>query len=336
MSSLAPSMSRLALITNLLSLMPYHMMKLKNIFRGSVCSIAALTCACGHLGMSGGDEPSKKVASTAVPREESRQPTPAAGMTTAPSSNHAAVKPTPSEVKLARKEAVGDLELKMTRLWARVDELEQNVSLQEQRIFLLQKGLMTGVVPDELLQMDGRPAPRVFAPSAENKGENKAKKPKEAPVSASLAGGSVEPSPPAVSPKANLNTEQQKEYQKKLVEAQVAFDAQQYGNAIALYEKLGAEYADGVTGGSQLYWVGLCWFYLKSYDAAQRYFARFIEGYKTNPLIPRAKFHLAKTEYSAGFTEKSIGDLNKIIKEYPSDEISETARWEIKKIEEKL
>ena len=254
------------------------------------------------------------------------------------------VKSAPVEVKPTHKEATNDLELKLTRLWARVDELEQTISLQEQRIFLLQKGLMTGVVPNELLQMDGRPAPRVFEPSIEPKAESSSKNgghqpmPKESnpPVQ-----GAIDKDPAAGSShqavaRANLTDDEQKEYQKKLTQAQAAFEAQQYGRAITLYEKIGMEYADGVTGGNHLYWVGLCWFYLKNYDVSRKSFISFMDNYKTSPMMPRAKYYMAKTEYAAGFVEKSVARLNGIIKEYPNDEISETARWEIKKIEEKL
>src|SRR5689334_13264409 len=43
-----------------------------------------------------------------------------------------------------------DMELRLAKLWARVDDLENQQIRQKERMKLLEKGLMLGIVPDEL------------------------------------------------------------------------------------------------------------------------------------------------------------------------------------------
>ena len=45
-----------------------------------------------------------------------------------------------------------DVQYKMAKLWGRIDELEIKLKKQEERIQILEKGLMLGVIPEELLK----------------------------------------------------------------------------------------------------------------------------------------------------------------------------------------
>ena len=49
-----------------------------------------------------------------------------------------------------KSSSVQELELKNAKLWTRVDELEDKVSKQRERLKILEKGLMLGILPDEL------------------------------------------------------------------------------------------------------------------------------------------------------------------------------------------
>src|SRR5690242_4051674 len=60
----------------------------------------------------------------------------------APSEGHAESSPKPS--------SADDLELRVARLSSRIDELETELVQQKERTKLIEKGLLLGLVPDEL------------------------------------------------------------------------------------------------------------------------------------------------------------------------------------------
>ena len=60
----------------------------------------------------------------------------------------------PAHVKVSPTDA---LELRVAQLWSRVDDLEAQLLRQKERSKLLEKGLLLGIVPDELKAEDERP-----------------------------------------------------------------------------------------------------------------------------------------------------------------------------------
>src|SRR6476620_1111867 len=61
-----------------------------------------------------------------------------------------AVSPVPETLATAMPAPASDMELRLAKLWARVDDLENQQIRQKERMKLLEKGLMLGIIPDEL------------------------------------------------------------------------------------------------------------------------------------------------------------------------------------------
>lgn len=218
-----------------------------------------------------------------------------------------------------------DLELKIAKLWARLDELEGQLLQQKERNKLLERGLMLGIVPDELKDKE--------IAEAEEKIAQQNAKPAlspivEAPIETkpmSLSAKSLEPKSADVEP-----------YRQKLQKAQDFFNNANYGQAIALYNEIGAQFDESLTEGSHLYWIGLSWFYLKEYKLAETSFQGFRDRYPHNPWVPHAGFYLAKVDQSRGFSQRALEQFQRILDEFPDRDLGEMAKSEIERMREKL
>ncbi len=216
-----------------------------------------------------------------------------------------------------------DMELRLAKLWARVDDLENQQIRQKERMKLLEKGLMLGIVPDEL------------------KGEKvqlKDKKPKsdlemdEPP--ASIKAGT--PPPVAQDLSASEKSKDIAEYRRHLQIAQDKFNAANYGQAIVHYNEIGEKFDDSLTEGSQNYWIGLSWFYLKEQQLAEQSFRKLIDQYNHNSWVPYSRFYLAKIDLNRGLSGRARDQFKLLIDEYPNQDLGEMARMEIDRMREKL
>lgn len=217
---------------------------------------------------------------------------------------------------------IRELELRLSKLWIRVDELEDHILRQKEKIYILEKGLLTGLIPDELKSDQGL--------STNNNSYKKKllKTEKYSHIKENTYQHKVK--------KHDLTPEEHKEYQRKLAHAHGVFESQNYGQAIAAYGRIGEEYSEKITKKNHLYWMGVCWFYLKNFQLSQNHLSEFVKDNETSSLYPKAKLFLAKSEYQLGFVERSLQKLKSLIESYPNDDISKMAKWEIKQIEEKL
>ena len=114
------------------------------------------------------------------------------------------------------------MELKLAKLWARMDEVETNVLRQKERMRLLEKGIMLGVIPDELLSSDKDKAP-AYTKMKELESIKKKESPKQ----------QVKKEPSPTTQKASGN------YKQHLIEAQSLFNRGKYGQAITKFESIG-------------------------------------------------------------------------------------------------
>ena len=216
----------------------------------------------------------------------------------------------------------GDLGLKVTKLWARVDELETRMMKQKERVHLLERGLITGLVPegfqDKYLMQKSDAGQKAFA-TGNGQAENMRQK---------QPGNNENPD--------TVSGKQEMEYRQALSSAAGLFSALRYGEAIQAYEKIGRDYPAKLTRGSHLYWIALCWFRLKEYDTARRFFNDLVNQHSTNPWVPKAWLQMARMDFRQGYSDQSLRKLKRVIKQYPEDEAATMARLEIKHIEEAL
>ncbi len=219
----------------------------------------------------------------------------------------------------AAQTAVEGLELKQARLWARVDELENLLIAQKARIKLLEKGLMLGVIPDELNE------PVEKRPVVDSPLQIVADKPSV--VATGEKAASIE------LPK---NTEVAAEIQEKIIEAKELFRAGHYGKAYVEFSKIDREFSDQISSGEQKYWLGRCWYQLKEYQSAIQTLQQFIDAYPKTTWAPSAKFFLAKAELDSGLREVAVKHFQEIIRDHPYEPTAEAAKLAIGSLEKAL
>ena len=214
-----------------------------------------------------------------------------------------------------------ELELRLAKLWARVDQMEKLVLRLKERGELLERGMMLGIVPEELKS-------NLYEES----------------VSAHLKPNPMNPTettPEPMQKTQEVSNESQKKtnptsFRKDLAQAQQAFDAGEYGKAIVEYSDLGKQYGESLTQGNHLFWIGLSWFYLKEYELSQDFLNRFTNNYPSNPWLVKAKLYLAKIQINQGYKKVALKQLKNLIERHPDHQVTDMAKLELSKLQEKL
>lgn len=240
-----------------------------------------------------------------------------------------------------------ELELKIAQLWAKVDELQSEVTRQKERTRLLHKGLVTGIIPNELGEdydkQSPAPEPKKIAatpeapapvahtptPSAIPDPEDKQKL-----LDQELAKKTANPEAAVPAPKQDQRDS--KQFEEAYAKAHALFSGEHWGQAIQAFAALGDKYSEELTQGQHLYWMGLSWFYLKEYQLAKKHFDQFTTKWPASPLAPKAGFYVAKADYQMGFVEKALDRYRSVIKDFPADDAAKMAKHEISKLEKAL
>lgn len=226
-------------------------------------------------------------------------------------SKKAAVKP-----EMKSPPAADENQLKIARLWARVDELEEEQIRQKERLRVIEKGLTLGLVPEELKGKKKEapppppPVPEVKAPEAQK----------------------VEPKPEAK----GLSKEDADKYQAALASAHDNFRAGRYGRAAVEYSEINKNFGDLVDGGMAKYWVARCWMSLKEYNTARQHLAEFLKEHPGSPWMPRAKLELARVEWKLGLSETALQRFRDIIQQHPYEDAAEMAKMELENLDKTL
>jgi TolA-binding protein len=229
--------------------------------------------------------------------------------------------PTPVPVAAPKVAPASDLELRLAKLWARVDELENQQIRQKERMKLLEKGLMLGIIPEELKSDKPMKGER---PRPETEPE-----PEEAPTSLQA----TTPAPLAASGEKSKDLA---DYQRLLRAAQEKFNSANYGQAIVQYNEIAEKFDDSLTEGSQHYWIGLSWFYLKEMQLAEASFKKLLDQYNQNSWVPYARFYMAKIDLNRGLSGRARDQFKLLIDEYSNQDLGEMARMEMDRMREKL
>lgn len=215
-----------------------------------------------------------------------------------------------------------EMELKQAKIWARLDEIENELRMHRAHIAVLEKGMKLGVVPQELLT--GKYDIEKESPKTESK-----------PKTAVSAARSNHPSAVPEEEKSG-ETPTAEGYKKLMTEAESYFRAGHYGKAIAVYEKVGRRFKEFDSQNSHRYWVALSWYKLKELEVAKDEFNAFIKSAGESPWLPRAHFYLARIDIDKGMLQSALRGFRDIVKTYPYDDTSEMAKMEIERIEQRL
>ena len=244
----------------------------------------------------------------------------------------------------------GDLhriDLKQAKLWARIDELQDELKRTRERMRVLERGLVLGLVPPEI-QNEHAGIKKPMALEVESDSKPLPKKTSSKTAKPNLKGGAkgdateLSLAPDEEGPKvsrgktSNLAPEKETDYQQRLAVAQDHFRSGRYGRAIAEYSALGKDYGDRIEGGAHKYWVALSWYHLKEYQTSYNHFMEFLTEYPMSSLVPRAKLDLGRVEVRMGLKEKAMARFKEIMRDFPYEDAAEMARMEAANLEKNL
>lgn len=212
-----------------------------------------------------------------------------------------------------RSSTGSEIELKLAKLWSRVSELEEQLYRQKEKVRVLEKGLMLGLVPEEMKQEEEpyRPVETV------------------SPIVADKPKAPVQPS-------SSLNPEEMQEYQAGLAKAHDLYRAGRYGVAIKAFSEVGEKYDAKMADGVTKYWIAKCWVHLKEYSIAHQTLVDLSKEYPGSAFLPRAKLEMARIQVHQGLRESAIENFRMIIDQYPYEDAAEMARMELQRLENTL
>jgi TolA-binding protein len=178
---------------------------------------------------------------------------------------------TPS-VSEDHEESTSDLGLKQEQLWSRVDELENMLIKQQEKLQVLEK--------EYLKQPPQRQAGWI----------QKAKK-------AEMTKKTIEV--PAL--KESYNEFQKKsdptqDYALKLTKAKSLFNQKVWHKALLAFSEIEREVDPKLSNGEPLYWIARCWYEMKEYRSARAYFNRYVQHHPKTTLEASARLFKQKTE----------------------------------------
>ncbi|MFW7382081.1 MAG: tetratricopeptide repeat protein [Oligoflexus sp.] len=212
-----------------------------------------------------------------------------------------------------------ETELKLAKLWSRVDEMETRLIRQEEKLRLLERGLMLGIVPEALMDDD-----RLIQ---EKDSGDLFQEPTSPPVEKLKNPEEKSPAEVAVD---------ERTFRQLLGEAQAKFNAGRYGQAIADYQTIHDRFPQQTVQGQHLYWIGLSWFYLKEDNLAAENLEQLIQNFHGSPWLAHANFYLAKVDLRRGFRQKALQRLRNVVEQFGDKDVAEMARHELSQLQESL
>jgi TolA-binding protein len=220
---------------------------------------------------------------------------------------------------------IEEYELKLARLWARVDELEEEQYRQKEKIRVLEKGATLGLVPEELKKPKEASPPPPPTPTPKEGPQPKAPPADEADAKAAAESG----------PK-GIAASEQAHYKEMLAVAHDQFKSGRYGRAIVEFDKIGKEFGDDVAGGMHRYWIAKSWAALKEYNTARQILSDLVADLPTSPWVPRAKLELARVEWRLGLQDTALKRFREVIDQHPYEDAAEMAKMELEALDKKL
>ena len=234
---------------------------------------------------------------------------------------------------LAKEES----DLRLAKLWARVDQLSDDQGRLKEKIKVLEKGLTLGLIPEELKKdFDSSKIELKQLPLKGDKDhENKeAKKNPELEVIEEDPGQVKSQDKKQDNIDASANDE--KKYREDMAIAHDHFRAGRYSRAIVEYDSIGKKYGDQVADGSQKFWAARCWVNMKDYTTARQLLGEFLKDHPGSSWAPRAKLELARVEWKLGLGETALSRFRDVIRDYPQEDAAEMAKRELSNLDKTL
>lgn len=229
---------------------------------------------------------------------------------------------------------IAEMQLKLTRMSARMAEIEEKISNHQERFRIIERGLTLGIVPEELHGGVHGSLKKNHSPKAHTHVEK--------PADSSLvdADDTVttedKASDEKEKAKVEIDPEKREAFNKSFAAAHDDFRAGRFGKAIVGFSELGKQFDSELTNGVHQFWIARSWSALREFQTARRLFSEFIQSYPGSPWQPRAKLELARVESALGLRETALKRLRQIISDHPMEDVSEMAKADIGRISKSL
>ncbi len=211
-----------------------------------------------------------------------------------------------------------DADLKFAKLWARMEELEAEQYRHKERIRLLEKGFMLGIVPEEMRQNEKY----VTAPTAK-------------PIEPQMEVVATMPHDESHEhKKEEVQAADPELYQKLLASAQGNFRAGKYGQAVVEFTEIQKKFPEAQDLAS--FYIGKSWIELRDYIQAKSALQNAIKYDRENRWSPFAKFELARIDLKDRRQESARKKYEEIINAYPNHEVSEMAKLQLEQMKKSL
>lgn len=227
-------------------------------------------------------------------------------------------------------------ELKMAKLWARIDEIEVEQARLKEKLRVLEKGFVLGLIPEELDADESKKAPKNLQKSNSKPEKNNSesiKNKNDVPIEISEDLNKDETTDSDNKLNTYKTNEDQsdvsEEYVKALATAHDQFRSGNYGRAIVEFTSVQKKFGDKIDGGATRYWIAKSWVALKEFNDAKKILVEFIAEDSRSVWIPRAKLELARIEWRLGLRETALKLFKDIIDSYPLEDAAEMAKMEI-------
>jgi TolA-binding protein len=198
--------------------------------------------------------------------------------------------------------------LQQARILARLNELENVVNRQVQKIRILEKAVTLGVIPEELKSGTAGVAESFSEYSGE---EVLANSTKEVPS------------------KSNNSKNSQKmkdEFKKELATATSLFSKGEIGKSFIIFQRIDQEYSEDIKQGETLFWMGRCWFSLNEFQTAKQYLRDMIRSSPASTKVAQAKLFIARADLKLGMMEGALEGLRDVIRDHQDSPSSNEAR----------
>ena len=237
----------------------------------------------------------------------------------------------------ASTSAVSDVELKQARMWNRMDELEDDLKTQRERIKLLEQGLLTGIAPEELKR---QPAPKQKKISVKEHGLDTPvveAAPRKRPAKLTDEEAAMKPVldlPDQVTAESGAESTASSPdgYKVRLQMAKDYYQASRFGMAVAELAQISREFGADIGDGEARYWLGRSYLGLKEYGTAKSELEGFIAAHPQSEYVPNARLELGRCLIGLNLRDRARNEFAKIAKEYEGQDPGDIAAAELRSL----
>lgn len=246
--------------------------------------------------------------------------------------------------------SVNDVELKQARIWNRLDDLEDEVKVQRERIKLLEQGLLTGIAPEELKrEASTRPKKVSIKERAEGREPNldKPRSGKAKLVKHEASSPESDSDGPSLTPILDLPDQaadsaeetpanSPDSYRVRIQVAKDYYQASRFGMAVAELAQITRAFGPGAGDGEAKYWLGRSYLGLKEFGTAKSELEGFIAKYPQNELVPNARLELGRCLIGLNLRDRARKEFAKIAKDYEGQDPGDIASAELRNLKGNL